>query len=95
MLTRWHWPPESWRGIGGGVLRPEADELEQLGDAAAARCLRPSVAVVDDQRERDDLLDGLAPVERRERILEDDLHLAPQPAQLARGGREHVLRVEV
>ena len=94
MLTRWHWPPESWRGYARGMSRPKADELEQLRHAGRALLPR-ELAVVDEQREGDDLLDRLALVQRRVRVLEDDLHLATQPAELPRGNREHVLRIEV
>jgi hypothetical protein len=38
---------------------------------------------MDDEGERDDLLDRLPLVQRRVRVLEDDLHLAPEPPQLA------------
>ena len=76
------------------MLRPEADELEQLGHPHAPLLPRER-AVVDDERERDDLLDRLALVQRRVRVLEDDLHLAAQPAELAGGDTEEVGRLEM
>ena len=48
-----------------------------------------------DERKRDDLLDGLPLVQRRIRVLEDDLHLTAQPPQLAAGDAEEVGRLEV
>ena len=61
------------------VLGREADAGEQLADAA----LHVLLGAVDRERLADDLADALARVQRRVRVLEDDLHLLaqrPQPA---------------
>ena len=59
----------------------ETHQLEQFADALPNRFARRQA--VDAQRFGDDLADGHPRVQRRERILEDDLHRAPQPADLA------------
>ena len=56
------------------------DQLEQLGDALAASGLRQPVNL---QRLADDVPRRHARIERGERILKDDLHLAPVRPQLA------------
>ena len=64
--------------IAVGVVGLQADELEQFLDALVdALTLRE---FVDAQRLADDVADGHARIERRERVLEDDLH---RPADLA------------
>ena len=65
------------------VLGVQPDALEQL-----ARARLPLVArhAGDAQRRGEDLADPLARVERRLRILEDHLHLAPQRRHLAARG---------
>ena len=71
------------------VLRAEADRLEEV--------LHPLLAAlhaVDLERRPDDLTDRLARVQRRVRILEDHLHLAPQRPQLALRDRRDVAAVE-
>ena len=55
--------------------RVEADDVEELAHAGAAVAARADA--VHDERLRDDVADGHARVERRVRVLEDDLHLAP------------------
>src|SRR6185436_17217106 len=79
--------------VAGGVLRQQADLLEQLAHARLALRL-----VADDavhlERLGDDLADGHARVERRIRVLEDHLHLAPHAAQLARRERRDVDALE-
>ena len=64
-----------------GVLRRQADQAEQLGDAIAAPAGRETV-----QRQRlaDGLRDRHARIERRVRVLEDDLQRAPLRAHRAR-----------
>ena len=61
------------------VMAVQPDERQQLFDT------RPVIAghLVDDERLRDRGADRHAGIERRVRILEHDLHLASQPAQLA------------
>ena len=70
------------------VFRPEAHEAKQLDDAVGP-LLRVADAV-DEQRLADDVEQRHPRVERRERILEDHLHLAPQEPQLALRDRRHV-----
>ena len=62
------------------VLRAQADAGEQLAHAA----LHVLLGLVDRERLADDLADALARVQRRVRVLEDDLHLAPQRPHAAR-----------
>jgi len=81
-------------GRPASVVGPQADELEQLGDPGGALFPRQR-AVVHDERKRDDLFDRLPLVQRRVRILEDDLHLAAEPPQLAARDPEEVGRLEV
>src|SRR5204863_2951467 len=65
----------------------EADYLEQPLRAPPARA--PVADPMDDERLRNDVSDGHPRVERRIRVLEDDLHLAPHFAQLlAPDGRQ-------
>ena len=72
--------------VAPGVERLEPDHLEELGDALLALGRRHHV--VQHQRLGENLADGHARVERRERVLEDQLHLAAQGAEggLAQGG---------
>ena len=60
--------------------RVEADHVEQLADPDAPVLARADP--VHDQRLADDVADRHARVERRVRVLEDDLHLAPHLAEL-------------
>ena len=62
------------------VLGAQADALEDVRDAGAA-LLRLADAV-HAQRFADDVARRHARIERRERVLEDDLHLPPVGAQL-------------
>ena len=68
-------------GIAVRVARVEADDVEQLANAGGACATR--TGAVHDQRLRDDVADGHPRVERRVRILEDDLHVAAQFPDLA------------
>ncbi len=71
------------------VLRGEPDHLEQLPDLLA-NLVAASVAV-DLERVGDDLPDALAWIERRVRVLEDHLQLAPVGTKLgARQARDVV-----
>ena len=63
------------------VLGVQADAVHELLDAP----LRVALGLVDPERRADDRADRLARVERRVRVLEDHLHLAPVGAHLARG----------
>ena len=58
------------------VLLRQPDPIQRLDHALAA--LRPGEARVHCERQSDDLLDRLARIERRIRILEDDLHAQAQ-----------------
>src|SRR5207302_787898 len=63
-------------------LGAQADDVEQFGDALFAR---GGVAeAVDDERLVEDVADGHARIERRVRILEDDLRALAERAQRAR-----------
>src|SRR5581483_4783031 len=70
----------------------EADRLEQVADAALAVAARP--LAVDEHRLLDDLPDRHARVERRVRILEDDLHLLAQLAQVVPARRRQLVAHE-
>ena len=73
-------------------LGPQADAFEDRGDALA-----PLLAVsetVDDQSFLDRLADRQARVERRERILEDELHVAPERAHFALGDLSQIAPFE-
>ena len=74
------------------VRRVEADQPEQLGDARAAR--RPVAEPVDDERLLDDLPRAHPRVERRVRILKDDLHVAPRRRAGAPARTQHVVAAE-
>src|SRR5207253_9347209 len=71
------------------VRRVEADEMKELGDPLAPP---PAVAqAVDDERLLDDLSRAHARIERRVRILKDDLHVAPRLTQAPAGKGQDVL----
>ena len=70
----------------------EPDHLEELADPRDALVARADP--VDRQRLAHDIADAHARVERRVRILKDDLQMPPRLAQLARPEREHVLILE-
>jgi len=63
-----------------GVFLGQADALQQVIDFFLP--FRPDCDLVDIQRLTDDVTDGHAWVERGIGILENDLHLAPERAQL-------------
>ena len=69
------------------VLALQADAVQQLG--RARRDLR-LVDAVQRERRADDLADPLARVQRRERVLEDHLHLAPDGLELRAAGLRDV-----
>ena len=75
IATRWRCPPESWWGyfcaISPGGTSPT--RCEQLVHALVDLAARADA--VDLQRPRDVVVDALDRVQRRERILEDHLHL--------------------
>ena len=71
----------------------QRDTLQQCGDALAARApvrFDPLHA----QRLGDDLFDAHPGIQRRIRILEDDLRVAPEPTQGARVQPRHVRALE-
>src|SRR5437773_6231109 len=74
------------------MLRAQAHRPEQLGDALLA--LVSLVETVHAQRLGDDLSHRHARVQRRVRILEDDLQLAPHVAHLPAAEPRNVPRVE-
>src|SRR5262249_3650334 len=71
------------------VGRVQPDEVEEFGDAHLA--LRACADAVDDQRFFDNLPRPHARVQRRVRILKDDLHVAARLAQPRPCELEHVL----
>ncbi len=62
------------------VLGIQTDAIQQVLHASLQ--LRAAGDAVQFHRAPDDLTDPLARIERRERILEDRLHLAPYRAQV-------------
>ena len=72
--------------------RVEADDFEELAHAGAPVAARADP--VHDERLRDDVADGHARVERRVRVLEDDLQLAPHLAHLLAAERRQLAPVE-
>ena len=76
----------------GHVLRQQAHQDERLLDPGAA--FRPAQVLVVEQRLLDHPLHGQARVERSERVLEDDLHVAPQVAHPLRREGQDVLALE-
>src|SRR5207237_1724687 len=73
-------------------IRVEADGLEQVAHARLAAAA--GADAVHRQRLGDDVPDGHAGVERRIRILEDDLHFAPYLAQVVPAHRGQLLAHE-
>ena len=82
MPMRWRWPPENWCG-----------KLSAWSGRRPTRAIRSATCVVplarradavDVERRADDVAHALARIERRERVLEDDLH-APRIARGKRG----------
>ena len=69
-----------------GVL--ESDQVQQFGDAVASLVPRPYP--MDLERFRDNVPDTHPRVERRVRILEDDLHVTPHLAHRRAAEREQV-----
>ena len=73
------------------MARVEPDQRDQLGDHVAAR---PCIAdAVDDQGLGDDVVDRHARVERAERVLENELHLAAETLQLLAFEGQHIGQV--
>ena len=62
------------------LIRPQPDLFEQLGDPLAL--LAAGGDAVDAERLADDIAGRHARIERSERVLEDDLHRAPDRPQL-------------
>ena len=81
--------------IAAHVVGLQADRLEQLATRSVAARLRDFASLWMMQRLADDRADRHARIERGERILEDDLHVAAQRAQrIARSSARHVLALE-
>ena len=80
-------------GIAVAHVRVEADLAHHLDHAPVALGLG-QLLLVDGQAFLDDLGDGQPRAERAERILEDDLHLAPQRAHVVERASRHVLAGE-
>jgi hypothetical protein len=76
-----------------GVLGEEADQIEELSDAAFSTVPVPT-ELVDSQDLVERLPGGHTGVERRKGILEDDLGTAPQMAERFPVHGEHILSVE-
>src|SRR6185369_6855870 len=70
----------------------ETDQAQKLGDARGP--LAAVADAVDLERLGQDGADGVARVERAERVLEDDLHVAPPPRQRAPVELEDILARE-
>src|ERR1700736_51004 len=73
-------------------VRVQADQPQQLLDPSVALLSSSDVEVV--QRLRDDVADSHPWVERRERVLKDDLPLSAHTAQPATAQRCQVLTLE-
>ena len=72
--------------------RVEADDVEQLADPGG-----PVAAAADpvhDQRLADDVADRHPRVERRVRVLEDDLHVAPRTPEILAPERRQLRALE-
>src|SRR5271165_4224067 len=74
---------------GGGV---ESYSAQRFGGVLTA--CRAAVAAVDGQRFADGLLNRHSGIERAERVLEDNLHVAAQAAQFRSAGAQNVVAVE-
>ena len=79
--------------IAAHVLGLQPD-LDQQARHAVVPLAGRGGELVDDQRFAEDRADRHARIERGERILEDDLHLAPHGAQIVAAEAQHVLPVE-
>jgi len=76
------------------VVRAQPHQLQQSDDLVS-QVLTVARQVMNDERLADDAADRMAGVERGERVLEDDLHLAPQGPQRGALERRHVGAGEV
>ena len=86
MLMRWHWPPENSRGRRRAVDEGVDADLVEHGVGRVASLLL-GADLPDGQRLGHDVDDPAARVERRDRVLEDHLHLRAQRAQVAAAER--------
>ena len=77
MAMRWRWPPENSCGMLQRVRSLEADRFERGSYAGAA--LGAACSAERRQGLGDDFLDPLARIERTVGVLEDHLHMRPQP----------------
>src|SRR5690606_19331187 len=80
-------------GIAAGVLRRQTHFLEQPGHPLAG--LRALGDAVHEQRLHDGKAHRYARIERRERVLEDELDIAAQMLQFAGGPVADVLAAEL
>ena len=90
---RWRCPPGELVRVPVHVVGRETDDLEQLAHPRARLLARQPA--VDLERVAEDLPDALARVQRRVRVLEDHLHLAPVRAQPPPRQRRDVAAAEV
>ena len=67
--------------------------IEKFGGAGAAR--RPAHALVNYKRLADDVFHSQAGIERTERVLKNNLHVAAEAAHFAAAGGEQVASLEV
>src|SRR5215213_9931100 len=74
------------------IVRVEADFPEQFGDALASLFLISYS--VNNQWFRDDIAHAHARIERRVRVLKDNLHLLAQFSQLAASHCQHIAVIE-
>ena len=86
MPRRWRWPPENSYGILDHLVGPQPDALRTAAPRARAPAA-PAQALEVAQRLGDDVGGAHARVERRVRILEHHLQLAPHRAHLRRRQR--------
>ena len=89
MPMRWRWPPENSCGIAVDVALVEPHLAQQLADDGLALDL--VLEPVDQRALAHDLADGHPRVERRVRVLEDDLDVLAELLQLARRDRVGLL----
>ncbi len=80
MAIRCLWPPENSCGIPGQMLVAQADRLDEGAHAQPA--LLRAAHPVDDERLLQRRRNGLAGVERRVRVLVDDLHVPAEAPQV-------------
>jgi hypothetical protein len=80
-------------GIATSMLLSKSDLLEQVGDAYSGR--RPLGQPMDTESLPDDCTDRQPGVERRIRVLKNDLHATSKAAELDRTKGQHIRAVEL